>query len=109
MSTEYLERQLSNDILQLIEPADVLSSTSINITWRISRPSSLIDGFNIKYKPTGSKNYKIETIADNKRRSHVINSLDKFTTYEIVIEPFCGSVHGYESNMLQMKTKEDGN
>ena len=74
-SNEILEKALTGEVVQLNEPADVLSSTSINITWKILKSGNLIEGFTIKYKPIGSKEYKIETIT-------------KFTPYEILIEPF---------------------
>lgn len=98
---------MNGDVIQLND-ADVLSSTSLNITWKVLKSSYLIEGFNIKYKQIGSTNdYKIEKISDNKKRSHVLNNLLKFTAYEITIEPFSGTVHGSESNTIQIKTKED--
>jgi len=85
----------------------VLSSTSINITWKIFKSEFLIEGFYIKYKPLGSKTYLTETLIDNKAKHYVLKNLEKFTTYEFLLEPFSGSVKGSESNTVQAKTRED--
>ena len=55
----------------------------------------------------GSKTYITETLIDNKVKHYVLKNLEKFTTYEFLIEPFSGSVRGSESNIVQAKTKED--
>jgi hypothetical protein len=106
-SNELLEKALTGEVIQLNEPAEVLSSTSINITWKISKSAFLIEGFRVKYKPIGSKEYQVETINDNKRTNHVLVKLQKYTTYEILVEPFSGSIIGSESNVVQAKTKDD--
>jgi hypothetical protein len=93
--------------VQLNEPPEVLSSTSINITWKIFKSEFLIEGFYIKYKPLGSKTYLTETLIDNKAKHYVLKNLEKFTTYEFLLEPFSGSVKGSESNIVQAKTRED--
>ena len=98
---------MSGEIIQLNE-AIVLSSTSLNITWRVVKSLYLIEGFIIKYKQIGAKKFDVVKITDNKQRFTVLNNLLKFTSYEIVIEPYSGIVHGSESNMIQVKTKEDG-
>ena len=106
-SNDLLEKALTGEIIQLNEPPEVLSSTSINITWKIFKSEFLIEGFYIKYKPIGSKTYLTETLVDNKAKHHVLKHLDKFTAYEILMEPFSGQVKGSESNIVQAKTRED--
>lgn len=106
-SNELLERALSGEIVVMNEPM-VLSSTSLNVTWKVLKSNYLIEGFNVKYRPIGTKDYIMEKIIDNKQTSLVLNNLLKFTSYEIVIEPYSGVIHGSESNNAQVKTKEDG-
>jgi hypothetical protein len=106
-SNELLEKALTGEIVQLNEPV-VASSTSLNITWKVIKSNYLIEGFIIKYKQTGTKEYSMEKIIDNKQTSFLLNNLLKFTPYEIIVEPYSGAVHGSESNVVQVKTKEDG-
>jgi len=103
-----LERALTGEVIQLNEPAHVLSSTSISLNWTILKSASLIEGFHIKYKPIGAKHpYKTLAIKDKHKRSAVLTHLAKFTPYEILIEPFSGPIRGSESNIVQAKTLED--
>lgn len=95
-------------MVQLNEPAHVLSSTSISISWKILKSAGLIEGFYIKYKPIGSKApYQVITFNDKHKSSTVLINLEKFTTYEVLVEPFSGGIKGSESNVLQAKTLED--
>ena len=104
---DIIEKALTGEIIQLNEPAQVLSPTSINITWKLYKSNYLIQGFYIKYKPVGSKEYLIEDLATNKLNNYVIKNLKKFTTYEILIVPYSGDFKGSESNIIQTKTLED--
>ena len=106
-SNELLEKALTGEVVQLNEPAESLSSTSLNISWKIYKSAFLIEGFYIKYKPIGSKEYVSETLSDSKRSSYIINNLQKFTAYEVLVEPFSGAIRGSESNAVHAKTRED--
>jgi hypothetical protein len=108
-TNEILEKALTGEVIQLNDPAEVLSSTSINVTWKILKSANLIEGFYLKYKPIGSKDYKVETISDaiTKQHYYVLHNLHKFTPYEILMEPFSGSISGSESNIVQVKTLDD--
>ena len=107
---EQLEKDLTGEIIQLNENPTVVSSTSINITWKLFKPSSLIEGFYVKYKPLGTRDYLVDTVPNNRgrRRNHyMLTNLKKFTTYEILVEPFRGEIRASESNVIQAKTRED--
>jgi roundabout axon guidance receptor 2 len=111
-SNEVLEKALTGEIIQLSETAEFVTSTSINITWKIYKSAFLIEGLLLKYKPVGSRDYTTETLnyanhRSQDRQNYVIKNLNKFTTYEILIEPFAGPIRGSESNVIQIKTKED--
>lgn len=107
-TNEVLERALTGEVVQLHEPAHVLSSSSISITWEILKSASLVEGFYVKYKPIGSRApYHTLTINDKYKSAAVLSNLEKFTSYEILVEPFSGPITGSESNILQAKTLED--
>jgi hypothetical protein len=110
-SNQLLEKALSGQIIEIVEPALAITSTSIEIRWKILKSAFLIEGFLIKYKATGNEqsNYKIENIKSiNKEiNSFLLKNLNKFTTYEISIVPYSGIVQGTESKIVQVKTLED--
>ncbi|RNA19724.1 roundabout -like protein [Brachionus plicatilis] len=99
---------LSGQIVQLHEPAQVLTATSINITWTLFASAHLVQGFYVKYKPVGStSDYVVEDLATAKFNHYVLNNLKKFTTYEILLEPYSGSHRADPSNTIQAKTLPD--
>lgn len=104
---DLIEKALTGEIIQLNEPPQILSSTSINITWKLFKSSHLIQGFYIKYRPVGTNEYLIEDLATNKFNYYILNNLKKFTSYEILIEPYSGTFKGSESNIIIGKTLED--
>jgi len=107
-SNEILERALTGEVVQLNEPPLVLSSSSISITWKILKSASLIEGFYVRYKPVGSKDaYTTLTVTEKRARTAILTNLNKFTPYEILVEPFSGSICGSESNIVQAKTLDD--
>lgn len=109
-SYEFIEKELIGEVIQLNENAQVLSSTAINITWKLFKPSNLIEGFYVKYKPVGTAgDYQVQTVpnAHHRRQFYVLDGLKKFTTYEILVEPFSGQIRATESNVIQAKTRED--
>lgn len=109
LKLDQIEKELIGEIIQLNENPQVLSSTSINITWKLFKPSSLLEGYYVKYKPVGSAvEYAVETVPNQHRRTHyVLNNLKKFTTYEILVEPYRAHLRASESNVIQAKTRED--
>ena len=110
LSPEQIEKELNGDLIQFNDVStDSLTSTSVNVTWRVFKSASLIDGFRIRYRPVGISEYKTEIISESKKRSALVNGLLKFTAYEMSIEPFSGEIFGSESNTIQFKTKDDGN
>jgi roundabout axon guidance receptor 2 len=109
-SNEILEKALTGEVIHLIEPVDVLSSTSINITWKILKSAYLIEGFLLKFKSIGAREYQTEKLVLNNKNYqnfHVLNNLQKNTMYEFLMEPYAGSIRGSESNIVQARTRED--
>ncbi len=106
-SNEILEKALTGEIVQLNDPPQVLGSSSINVTWRVLKSAYLIEGFYLKYKAIGAKEYQTQKVANKQVNSHVLVNLHKFTSYEFLIEPYAGAIRGSESNIVQARTAED--
>jgi len=56
----------------------------------------------------GGVSYSEERVADGLSTSIVIQSLKKYTTYEMVIQPYYRSIIGLESVPARVRTLEDG-
>ena len=80
-----------------------------------------IEGFHIKYRVlpgtdnrrdshpySGHIEYTIETVTGSGATMYVMRNLRRFTWYGIHIQPFYGSVEGPESNVVRVRTFEDG-
>ncbi len=52
--------------------------------------------------------YSIETVDSGTATMYVLRNLQKFTWYEIRVQPFYLTVEGQESNIVRVRTFEDG-
>ena len=80
-----------------------------------------IEGFHIKYRVlpgsdqrradqsySGRIEYTIETVTGSGATMYVLRNLHRFTWYEIRVQPFYSSVEGPASNIIRVRTFEDG-
>ena len=49
-----------------------------------------------------------DTVLGGSATSHAIVSLHKYTLYELFVEPFFRDVVGQQSNVVRVRTAEDG-
>ena len=50
-----------------------------------------------------------DTVLDGSVMSHVIVGLEKYMLYEIFVQPFFRNVVGQQSNVVRVRTAQDGN
>ena len=51
--------------------------------------------------------YTIETVTRNTQTSHTLRNLNKYTWYEIRVQPFYQDIQGMESNAKRVRTSQD--
>ncbi|ODM93984.1 Roundabout 2 [Orchesella cincta] len=112
---EEARNQLSGSDIELIS-AEPASSTSIRISWKVSKASMrFIDGYYIRYRDISPdqplKGFNVLTVVAQKNHfdayAHVIPNLKKYTMYEIFVGPFYKNVEGQPSNSKMISTLED--
>ena len=80
-----------------LSPSKVLSSTAIKLNWVVLKNLKYIEGFHIKYRKTGAREFKTLTVADNNAITFILRSLDEFHMYEMRIQPFYFTITGGSS------------
>ncbi|KAI8477567.1 hypothetical protein Bbelb_447000, partial [Branchiostoma belcheri] len=84
----------------------------IQVNWQVRNFKGLeryLQGFHIMYRPSYSNApYSTETVTDKRASTAVVNGLAKFTSYDIMIQPFFNERHqGPPSSPVTSKTLED--
>lgn len=93
----------------------------MRLSWRVRRHQRYIQGFVVKYRPLlahndddggdggHSRGHVTEVrVAGGDVTSHTLERLEKYTWYEVAVQPFYQSVVGREST-AQVRTFDDGN
>jgi len=111
--------KLSVPVVRLWTP-EVLSSTAIKLTWEVQRNQRFIEGYYVKYKPVGDREDAagnavvsqaeqiVEIVQSPVATLYILSGLQKYTSYEIRLQPFYSTVKGVESNTVRARTLEAG-
>ncbi|XP_022095861.1 roundabout homolog 1-like isoform X2 [Acanthaster planci] len=83
-----------------IEP---IGSTSLKITWRVSKNEPYIDGYHIKYSVQDSHDMIIQTVTGSNIK--LLTDLTPWTWYRVTIQPFNGLYLGPESPHQDARTQ----
>lgn len=114
--------KLSGQIVTMLLP-EAMSSTAVKLSWEVRRNQRFVEGFHIRYRamPTmddqvgGGRagvnlaDWTVETVQSNSATMYTLHNLERYTWYEINIQPFYSTVIGQESNIVRVRTFEDGN
>lgn len=112
--------KLSGQVVHML-PQEVLGSTTVKLNWEL-RKNLLrhVAGYHLKYRVAQDlddqsssvkqpqADYIIRTVQSPTSVTHVLSGLQKYTWYEAMILPFCGTFEGMESNTIRFRTLEDG-
>lgn len=104
----------------IVEEVEALNSTAIQVTWTPPNPQK-INGINQGYKiqawkfdkERGNMETKMMTVHPNlldplAKQTAVMNGLEKFAEYNITVLCFTDPGDGEVSEMVYVKTSEDG-
>ncbi|XP_078593059.1 roundabout homolog 1-like isoform X19 [Branchiostoma floridae x Branchiostoma japonicum] len=108
---QLVEQKLRSVQIEMRQPV-AISSTEIQVNWQVRNFKGLeryLQGFHIMYRPSYSNApYSTETVTDKRASTAVVNGLAKFTSYDIMIQPFFNERHqGPPSSPVTSKTLED--
>ena len=89
------------------------SSTSVQLSWVVRRHQRYIQGFIVKYRPLlgdddhAPSHVTEERVAGGDVTSYKLKGLEKYTWYEVTVEPFYQSIIGRGST-ARVRTLDDG-
>jgi len=115
------DRLRTTQLVRVITEPQPINSTAVLVAWQLRRiPAHYVDGYRVRYRvlPDYDQSYHDvdddlsfleDTVLGGSVMSHVITGLDKYTLYEICVQAFFRNIIGQQSNMVRVRTAEDGN
>ncbi|XP_038047943.1 roundabout homolog 1-like isoform X2 [Patiria miniata] len=105
------ESPIDNPVLQgkldtcgtSIVSIEAVGSTSLKITWRVSKNEPYIDGYHIKYSVRDSNDVIMQTVTGSSVKT--LTDLTPWTWYRVSVQPFNGLYLGPESTHQDAKTQ----
>jgi len=114
VSLDSAAEKLSSSQLVHLNTPQAISSTSIELSWLVRRYQRYIQGFFVKYRTLlgnddhTSGHVTEERVAGGDVTSHTLKGLEKYTLYEVAVQPFYQTVVGRQST-ARVRTLDDGN
>lgn len=104
---ETVEQALTKSAVVQIRPPQVISSTSINVSWTIMFPNKTpyIEGFYIRMSSVRGQN--VEQVYSSFSTYKRITNLHPNTVYQFSVAPFYYNVPGTPSDIAEARTLED--
>jgi len=114
VSLDSASDKLSSSQLVHLNTPQPISSTAVKLSWFVRRHQRYIQGFVVKHRPLlgndddrASGHVTEVRVAGGDVTSYTLEGLDKYTWYEVSIQPFFRSVIGRQSS-AQVRTLDDG-
>jgi len=114
------DRLRTTQLVRVIKEPEPVNSTAILVTWQLRRiQAHYVDGYHVRYRilpdydqsfrdMEDDTSYMKDTVLGGSVMSHVVSGLQKYTLYEIFVQPFFRNVVGQNSNVVRVRTAEDG-
>jgi len=115
------DRLRTTQLVRIIAEPQPINSTAIRVAWQLRRiPAHYVDGYHIRYRvlpdydqsfadDDAGSSFMENTVLGGSVMNHEIVGLEKYTLYEIFVQPFFRDVVGQQSNVVRVRTAEDGN
>jgi len=115
------DRLRNTQLVRIISEPHPINSTAVHVAWQLRRiPAYHVDGYHVHYRVLPDYDQSFRDLDDDSSfmedsvlggsvMNHIIVSLQKYTLYEIFVEPFFRDVVGQQSNVVRVRTAEDGN
>ncbi|XP_063061156.1 roundabout homolog 2 isoform X2 [Engraulis encrasicolus] len=106
----HVQKELGEVIVRLHNP-EVLSPTTIQVTWTVDRQSQYIQGYRILYRQTSGLSspgpWQSQDVKVPSERSVVLAQLRKGIVYEIKVRPYFNEFQGMDSESRTARTTEE--
>ena len=113
VSLDSATEKLSSSQLVHLNTPQSRSSSTIQLSWVVRRHGRYIQGFVVKYRPLLDNDHAPGghvtevRVAGGDVTSYKLEGLEKYTWYEVSVQPYYQSVVGLEST-AQVRTLDDG-
>jgi len=115
------DRLRTTQLVRIINEPQPINSTAVLLTWQLRRiPAHYIDGYHVSYRvlPDYDQSFRRDleddtsfmkdTVIGGSLMSHAVVGLEKYTVYEMFVQPFVRDIVGQQSNVVRVRTAEDG-
>ncbi|XP_022530457.2 roundabout homolog 3 isoform X2 [Astyanax mexicanus] len=102
-------RRIQTDFAEVtvyLHPPEILTPTSVQITWTAEREPQYIQGYRLLYRPVGSA-WLVQDIKAGPKHTAVLSDLHRGTDYELKMRPYFKEFQGSDSDMVLVRTPEE--
>ncbi|XP_053503638.1 roundabout homolog 2-like [Ictalurus furcatus] len=102
-------RRVQADLAEVtvyLHPPEILTPTSIQISWTVEREPYYIQGYRLLYRPSGSA-WLVQDIKAASKHTAVLSELHRGTEYELKLRPYFKEYQGSDSELVVFHTPEE--
>ncbi|MCJ8739958.1 hypothetical protein PDJAM_G00053310 [Pangasius djambal] len=102
-------RRVQADLAEVtvyLHPPEILTPTSIQITWTVEREPYYIQGYRLLYRPSGGA-WLVQDIKSASKHTAVLSELHRGREYELKLRPYFKEFQGSDSELVVFRTPEE--
>ncbi|XP_036416319.1 roundabout homolog 3 [Colossoma macropomum] len=102
-------RRIQTDLAEVtvyLHPPEILTPTSVQITWTVEREPHYIQGYRLLYRPMGSA-WQVQDIKAGPKHIALLSELRRGTQYELKLRPYFKEFQGSDSELVVVLTPEE--
>ncbi|KAI4881751.1 hypothetical protein NFI96_033285, partial [Prochilodus magdalenae] len=102
-------RRIQTDLAEVrmyVQPPEILTPTSVQITWTVEREPHYIQGYRLLYRPVGST-WLVQDIKAGPKHIALLSDLHRGTEYELKLRPYFKEFQGLDSELVVVRTPEE--
>ncbi|XP_026779693.2 roundabout homolog 2 isoform X2 [Pangasianodon hypophthalmus] len=102
-------RRVQADLAEVtvyVHPPEILTPTSIQITWTVEREPYYIQGYRLLYRPSGGA-WLVQDIKAASKHTAVLSELHRGREYELKLRPYFKEFQGSDSELVVFRTPEE--
>ncbi|GAA6106372.1 roundabout homolog 2-like isoform X1 [Tachysurus ichikawai] len=94
------------EVMVYLHPPEILTPTSIQITWTVEREPYYLQGYRLLYRPSGSA-WLLQDIKAGSKQTAVLSELRRGTEYELKMRPYFKEFQGSDSELVVFCTPKE--
>ncbi|XP_017566546.1 roundabout homolog 2-like isoform X1 [Pygocentrus nattereri] len=102
-------RRIQTDLAEVtvyLHPPEILTPTSVQITWTVEREPHYIQGYRLLYRPVGSA-WQVQDLKAGPKHIALLSELRRGTEYEFKLRPYFKEFQGSDSELVVVRTPEE--